>query len=116
MGSFEQDFLYFVFMDTEGNSCYHGIPGRFGNAIYLVLLGSSLSLSRLQLAVLTFLLMFQLFLHLLMLEFHVLLGRGDLCPLSRIPVLIYVRGSYSASREVQQDPVSRRGRLDLLYD
>lgn len=44
------------------------------------------------------------------------LGRVDLCLLSHVPVLIYVRGSYSASREVQQDPTSRRGRLDLLYE
>lgn len=42
-----------IFMDREANSCYHDIPGRLANAIYLVLLGSSLSLSRLQLAVLT---------------------------------------------------------------
>lgn len=72
MGSLEQRFLYFVFMDTEVNSCYHDTPGRLANAIYMVLLGSSLSLSRLQLAVLTFVLLFQFFLQLLIPEFHIL--------------------------------------------
>lgn len=72
MGSLEQGFLYFVFTDKGANSCYHDILCGLANVIYLVLLGSSLSLSRLQQAVLTFLLMFQFFLQWLILKFHLL--------------------------------------------